>query len=75
MFSSVSLPELLLIMVIVLLLFGSRRLPELARSLGIAISEFKRELRSEPPEKEHYRVSVEATEPTERVPEPGQRVL
>ena len=35
-------PELLIVLVIVLLLFGSRRLPSLARSIG----EASRELRS-----------------------------
>jgi sec-independent protein translocase protein TatA len=34
--------ELLLIFLIVLLLFGSSRLPEIARSLGKAIREFKK---------------------------------
>jgi sec-independent protein translocase protein TatA len=34
-------PELLIILVIVLLLFGSTRLPKLARSLGQASKEFK----------------------------------
>jgi sec-independent protein translocase protein TatA len=34
--------ELLLIMVIVLILFGASRLPELARSLGSSIKEFKK---------------------------------
>lgn len=34
--------ELLLIMVIVLILFGANRLPELARSLGSSIKEFKK---------------------------------
>jgi len=33
--------EILLIFVIILLLFGSRRLPELARSMGEALKEFK----------------------------------
>jgi sec-independent protein translocase protein TatA len=34
-------PELLIILVIVLLLFGGARLPKLARSLGQASKEFK----------------------------------
>ena len=34
-------PELLIILVVVLLLFGSTRLPKLARSLGQASKEFK----------------------------------
>ncbi len=35
-------PEMLIILVVVLLLFGSTRLPKLARSLGQAQHEFKR---------------------------------
>lgn len=35
-------PELLIILVIVLLLFGSKKLPDLARSLGRSLSEFKK---------------------------------
>ena len=34
-------PELIIILVIVVLLFGSTRLPKLARSLGAASKEFK----------------------------------
>ena len=34
-------PELLIILVIVLLLFGGAKLPKLARSLGQASNEFK----------------------------------
>ncbi len=34
--------EMLIILVIVLLLFGARKLPELARSLGSSAKEFRR---------------------------------
>lgn len=42
MFGSVGLPELLLIFVIALLLFGPRKLPEIGKTLGKALNEFKR---------------------------------
>lgn len=35
-------PELLIILVIILLLFGSKKLPELARGLGKSMKEFKK---------------------------------
>jgi sec-independent protein translocase protein TatA len=44
--------ELLIILLIVLILFGANRLPELARSLGSSVKEFKKgvnEARSEEP--------------------------
>ena len=34
--------ELLLILVIVLVLFGAQRLPDLARSLGSSVNQFKK---------------------------------
>jgi len=37
--------ELLIILVIILLLFGAARLPEIARSLGKALAEFKKAAR------------------------------
>jgi sec-independent protein translocase protein TatA len=41
---SIGLPELLLIFFIVLLIFGGKRLPEMARGLGTGIRDFKRAL-------------------------------
>lgn len=37
-------PEILLILVVVLLLFGAKRIPEIAGSFGKGIREFKRSL-------------------------------
>jgi sec-independent protein translocase protein TatA len=39
--------ELLLILIVLLILFGGKRLPELARGLGSGIKEFKKALREE----------------------------
>jgi sec-independent protein translocase protein TatA len=35
-------PELLIILLIVLLIFGARKLPDLARSLGASAKEFRK---------------------------------
>lgn len=42
--------EILIILVIILILFGAKRIPELARSLGKGITEFKGGLKGEPEE-------------------------
>ena len=42
MFPAMGMPEMLVIMVVVLLLFGSKRLPELARGIGKSVREFKK---------------------------------
>jgi len=42
MFGPLGTPELLLIAVIALFVFGPRKLPELMRSLGKSVAEFKR---------------------------------
>jgi len=44
MFGSIGPSELIVIMLIVLLLFGSKRLPELARGIGKATRQFKKAL-------------------------------
>jgi sec-independent protein translocase protein TatA len=44
---SIGFPELLLILLIALLVFGGKRLPEMARGLGTGIRDFKRALNGE----------------------------
>ncbi len=39
---NLGLPELLIILFVIVLLFGARKLPELARGLGQGIREFKK---------------------------------
>ena len=49
MLGSIGMPELIIILVVALIIFGPRKLPELGRSLGKSINEFKKasnELRS-----------------------------
>jgi TatA/E family protein of Tat protein translocase len=42
MFGSIGMPELVIIFVLALIIFGPRKLPELGRSLGRSIGEFRR---------------------------------
>ncbi|MFA5389001.1 MAG: twin-arginine translocase TatA/TatE family subunit [Candidatus Omnitrophota bacterium] len=49
----IGMPELILILVICLLVFGAAKLPEIGKSLGKAISEFKKGMKdSETPDKQ-----------------------
>lgn len=41
-FQNVGLPELIVILFIILLLFGAKRLPEMMRSIGKGVKEFKK---------------------------------
>jgi TatA/E family protein of Tat protein translocase len=42
MFGSIGLPEMLLILAVALIVFGPKKLPEVGRSLGKALREFKK---------------------------------
>jgi len=55
--------EVIIILFVILLLFGAKKLPELARSLGKSLNEFKRGQTESTPEKK-----VEA--PAESTPAP-----
>ena len=67
MFGSLGMPELIIIFVIALIIFGPRKLPELGRSLGKSIAEFKKasnELKSTLEEEirlDEQRSSIEAS--------------
>ena len=69
MFGSIGMPELIIIFVIALIIFGPRKLPELGRSLGKSLAEFKKasnELRNTLEEEiriEEQKESVKQTPP------------
>ena len=42
MFGNIGFPELLVIMIIALLIFGPKKLPEVGRSIGKALREFRK---------------------------------
>ena len=44
MFGNLGFPELLIIMVVILLLFGAKRIPEIAGSMGKGIREFQKNI-------------------------------
>lgn len=48
---SIGMTELLLILVIVLLIFGGRKIPELAKGLGEGIRHFREAMRGDQDEK------------------------
>ena len=74
MFGSIGMPELIIIFVIALIIFGPRKLPELGRSLGKSLAEFKRasnELKSTLEEEirlEEQRTSFEASKAANAAP-------
>ena len=73
MLGSIGMPELIIIFVIALIIFGPRKLPELGRSLGKSINEFKRasnELRNTLDEE--IRVEEARSTDRQRAPEPAR---
>ena len=72
MFGSIGMPELLIILTIALIIFGPRKLPELGRSLGKSLSEFKRasnELKNTLDEE--IRLEDQRSADRQRAPEPA----
>ena len=46
------LPEILIVLLIVVLLFGAKRIPGLARGIGKSVTSFKAGMREEPEDEE-----------------------
>ena len=72
MLGSIGMPELIIILVIALIIFGPRKLPELGRSLGRSLKEFKRasnELQNTLDEE--IRIEEERSAERQRAPEPA----
>lgn len=55
--------EWLILLAIVLLLFGSKKLPELARGLGKSVTNFKSGLKEEQPEEAETTAQTESEAP------------
>jgi TatA/E family protein of Tat protein translocase len=73
MLGSIGMPELIIILTIALIIFGPRKLPELGRSLGKSLSEFKRasnELRNTLDEE--IRLEEQRNAEKQRAPEPAR---
>ena len=63
MFTGLTSPtHLIILLVIILLLFGAKRLPELGRSLGQGIKEFKEGLDDKEASEEQHYMAVEERE-------------
>jgi len=62
---SLGIPEIILIVVVVLLVFGGKRIPELARSLGRAQHEYKKAKDALKEEAEDLQKTVEKVGETE----------
>jgi sec-independent protein translocase protein TatA len=59
MFGRLGLPELMIILVIVIIIFGANRLPQLGRGIGSAIKNFKEGIKDESAASESEREKAE----------------
>ena len=67
MFGSLGVPEIIMIVLVILLLFGAKKIPEMMRGLGQGMREFKRAAREAGDEFNNL-TSMEEPEPK---PEPS----
>jgi sec-independent protein translocase protein TatA len=77
MFGPIGMPELIIIFTLALIIFGPRKLPELGKSLGRTLSEFKRasnEIKSTLEEEIRIEEQREASKPAAPAIVPGAAV-
>jgi sec-independent protein translocase protein TatA len=72
MFENLTLPHLLMVLLVVMLLFGAKRIPEIAGSMGKGIREFKKHIHDGTNEAPQNPSRVEPN-PLTQAPGPGIR--
>ncbi|CAL9629289.1 MULTISPECIES: Sec-independent protein translocase subunit TatA [unclassified Streptomyces] len=72
MFGKLGAPEIILILVVIILLFGAKKLPDMARSLGKSARILKSEAKAM---KEDGKSSAPADPPNNSDEQPAQRVI
>lgn len=70
MFANLGFTEILILLLVLLLVFGARRIPEIGASIGQGIKEFKRSLSSKDEESERS-VPPASTAPPLQPPAPA----
>jgi sec-independent protein translocase protein TatA len=65
--------EIIILLVIVLLIFGPKRLPDLGRSLGRGMREFKDSVTGKDGDDEPRRLAQSEPPPAESTPTPAER--
>jgi sec-independent protein translocase protein TatA len=65
--------EIAIVLIIALLVFGPKRLPELGKSLGKGIREFKGSISGEHDEKPDEQTQIAAADPTPAPPAPAEQ--
>ncbi|MSO60882.1 MAG: TatA/E family twin arginine-targeting protein translocase [Acidobacteria bacterium] len=75
MFGSIGMPELIIILVIALIIFGPRKLPELGKSLGRSLNEFKKASTDLQNTLEQEIKIEEQKEAAAKAPAPGAEVM
>lgn len=65
-----SMPELLIVLAIVVLLFGAKKIPDLAKGMGKGIKDFKKAIKEDEEDTKEIASKDETSEtPTEKVEE------
>jgi sec-independent protein translocase protein TatA len=62
----IGLPEILIVLVLILVLFGPKRLPDLGRSLGTGMREFKESVTGDKKDKDRDELPDRADPPAPR---------